>query len=250
MLENQSITYDLSVGDLDDFVDVCADLVERGNNAFACDYLDLAKHYLEGTPNIVVEFVDRSGENYVAILHSVPLSGDIDPHGRRFEVADRGGLDAHLHISMSDCYRYDQLVLIQNVESVNCPQYFVPTLVRFERSNETLGGFTDAMYRGSNGFYRFFSGPAYWKGVVTADCIPFSPDKIANQDVERGSKIVDTISDHAGPMVRQGFEPVDLPEMLSGLIIVLSNHMEGVGFNKRLKLHGKVLDVLFGPVSL
>lgn len=196
-------------------------------------------------------------KQYRAILkRELPVLGDQGERqdSRFFNEFREEPLSIKLHNDPGVCgpYRYDRLVFVEDVESVEPPEGFVPTLVRFQTFDNLPRFVRSALYVfGEAGFKFLFALPDN-----EIDMVVTCPVGVAmahdgdHHQVESRTGIMDCVADDCTPVGRDAFVDPNLPDALASVRIFLNNDGIRLAGVERLNLFGHLPDVAFGPFDL
>jgi hypothetical protein len=175
--------------------------------------------------------------------------GDNQTGGKVREIVERtSGVQDDAPVSHADGYQ--ELVLIRNVETMEAPKRFIPSLVRFgllKQASRLLG---NSLYLSRVVGFEFFGTIGYEKAGVSRNFLSIGTDQFANQQVERGSEIVDSVTDDGTPVRGRLARNLDLENQISGIRIVLGDDSIWFALLEPSDQFFEVADVLFGPFDL
>lgn len=241
--------------DIDQAFSEIDQLIESWNHRLSFSNLALAERYLNGNLRIVVDFTDRGGKDYRAVLQrELPIlrsERNTQSLGSR-AARECGSVEFDGNTCITGSYRYDHLVFVENIKLVDEKERFspVPSLVWLEPLEKADTGRADSLYASQTIGFKFLAGVAERKTCFPSDLLAVSSDQITNEQVQSRSEIVDGVTDVATPHKREGFDAGNAPTALSGLGVILSNESYWVGFDKTAEVRAKLLDMLFGPFNL
>jgi hypothetical protein len=253
---------DVAFEEVENALDELAHLRERWDNRLTVNNLALAERYIKRELNIVVEWmpVDWGGIHLRAILQRKLLIGgrEIDGLGRRSGESwecvgpEFGWIYSDANGAMSRPYRYDRLVFVEDVELVDAPQGFIPTLVRFQIIHKSPRLAAGPLYRfAGSGFKHVFGLPEGELDMIVAGSLGVAvADDFDRKEVEGGSDVVDRVADNGAPIDWNAFPYADLPDALSSIRIVVRQDNVWILGEERLDFPGKLSDVALGPFDL
>lgn len=243
-------------------LDKLADLRERWNNRLTIKNLSLAERYLKFELVVVAcwsgPFLGGFKQYRAVLKREHPVrrpdrEGDAGDILQPFLVRKRF---PHVHSKMeslvSGPYRYDRLVFIEDVELVEAPEGFIPTLVWFQVLDELPRLGAGPLYCFAKSGFKFLPiFPDNELGVVVTDparvAVPHNGD---DEKIESGSGVVDCIANDAAPFGGDTFPYADFVMKLAGARIGLGKDLIRIASEEGRNLIGEFSDVAFGPFDL
>lgn len=253
---------------LDEALDKLAELRQRWEQRLTLDNLALAERYIKGELRILVHLrsrlatdLGRYPEEYCAIFERVlPVGGpNSDRHreilgdnqigGQIGNIVERAsGIQDDAPVSYAD--RYQELVLIRNVETMETPKRFIPSLVRFGLLNQAHRIFGNSLYLSKVAGFKSLGALGNEKAGTIRNFLSVGADQFANQQVEGGSEIVDSVTGDGTPVRRRLARDLDLENQISGIRIVLGDDSIWFALLEPSDQFFETTDVLFGPFDL
>lgn len=263
---------EVPLGDLGDPLCELDEALERFNNRLTVDNLALAKRYLEGELWVGLGLAGLGGgqgKEYRVVLHREPTlrASNIKENGPLFEKPSHGfihvsyfgrqGVDGRDDMSkvgvqagVRGPHRYDRLVFVEQIESVEFPEGFVPTWVWLEPLGERdrfgaspLHPFTQDL--GLEVGWVFGEREVRVFRRATIGC-----DQRSGQEVKRGSQVVDDVADDGAPVSGNTFRHLNPEVDLSGLAVLVYENAVGFAPMKGFNLPLQVTEVCFSSIDL
>jgi hypothetical protein len=143
-------------------------------------------------------------------------------------------------------------VFVQDVELVDAPKSFIPTLVRFQVLDEPPRRATGSLYRfARSGFKYLFALPEGEFDVPVARPVGIAMlNDRHHQQVERSACVMDRVAKDTAPLVGNALVDLELPKMLTGVRVSLGMDGIRVASMEELNLFDELPDVAFGPCDL
>jgi hypothetical protein len=230
----------------DNSIHKLGELMKRWGNRLTLKGLSIAEKYIKGRIEIIADLdIFRRGK--IENLHAI-FSADstILKRNQAFAIEEKFKI---WNISDPEA-GYDSFMLVNNVEVVNCPKRFIPTLVRFQRANYLNDLWSGAVYM-SLFDHRIKIIPLVAEREIDIVSIPaIELNQFASEDIEGGSKIVNHIPDNKGEIVGLFFLHAERKSVVAGLRVLLDDKFVRITFPKTVDLEIKVRDVFFGPFNL
>lgn len=252
---------DAAFEEVEDVLNELAHLRERWDNRFTVNNLTLAERYLEHKLNIVFEWIpaEWGGKHLRAVLQRELMIGgpQADRKGGQAlgsigELLPERSHSIDLNGAMAGAYRYDRLVFVEDVQLVDAPQGFVPTLVRFQVVEKRPRLAAGPLYRFAGaGFKHVFGLPEReFNVVVTRPGGVAEANDLNRKEVEGRAHIVNGVANDGAPIGRDARSYGHLPDALASCMIVLGQDDIWLSGKERLDLFGKLPDVALGPFDL
>lgn len=218
-----------------------------------------SERYVKGDLNLVIRFmVAGDSKDWVALLRrneSVlcfdPSSVGSDQAGAEscesLELLVEGsGTDRITDLTHSACCGDQDVVLVQNVQPVQCEERLISSTVRFERSDSFFIRNADAVYLSDA------LGPVLLRSLADGKVSPFGITAVpshqsAGQVVEGASQVVDGISRDEHDVLRNVGELVDIQHRGIVFGIELGRDSVRVAVKESCSLRLQIADVLLGP---
>jgi hypothetical protein len=255
-LDNPSFE-DFRLDGVNHALDELAHLRKRWDHRLTVDNLALAKRYIDMELRIVFAWQDGAHEYRAILQREFPIPGGShrnkkvwsshpDFWGRVTDIRTKD------HGALSGPYRYDRLVFIEDVELVELPKGFVPTLVWFQILDNTPRLGAGPLYVfGKRGFKFLFGLPNNEMDMfVTLPRWVTMPDDRDHEQIESGARIMDDIANYSAPLFGDAFIDSNLPMALSFAKVILNRDSVGITGTERLDFFGQLPDVAFGPFDL
>ena len=251
-------------------------LMQHLNERLTLDNLALTEGYLKGQFRVHVHLrhhiLAASGRHpvdYCAIFQRELAFGSGDVRGRREGL---GGSQSASQIgvvgdhtskvmdnrSLSHAHRYQELMLVNNVELVEPPEGVVRSLVRLGRLDEVYRSLRCSLYRsrrtGIKSIGEAGSASEHGKLGTFADLIPLGTDQLAYQQIEGRAEVVDSIPEDGAPPKGRLARGFDLKDQVAR--IKLTKAEDSIWFwlpfwvQKPLDQSFQITDVLFSPFDL
>jgi len=163
--------------------------------------------------------------------------------------ADKHSWDANLFFDLDGCgtYRYDGVVLVDNVQHVQNIERRINSLSRLKTKQEPLGLGANATYFGHpSGFISV--GPFInRKPTVSVYLTPVRANKVADEVVKNATEIVDSVSDNGAVVDGHVFRALHAVDILSGFRVYFVGESVKVAVFASNQDRLKILNVAFGP---
>lgn len=246
--------------DPEDALDEVCVLFERFADRLTLNNLTLAKRYRDCELNLLLEatwgsidfnILFRKEDRTKTVWDQWPnqewtlAAAKLEGICRADKHAGRAGVDGYLNSRR--CYRDSFTVFVQDIQTMEFPQQATTSLVWFKPTNEPLGSGADALYFGyATGFKRFIG-----NGEVTTAIrlTAVGTDQIANEMIERGSKVVDNIADNSAQLDWNRFIDAYAMDILSGVRIYIMDKSAFCRVDERIGGLFQVTNVAFGPFN-
>jgi hypothetical protein len=118
--------------------------------------------------------------------------------------------------------RYDggnqDVMLVGEIENMEAPKQVVPTLVQFERLNESHSLLSNTLFFSPNSGFVFMGGVIKRKGIFAARFAAFGVDGMAPENVQGGVEVVDRVT-------------CDCPNLKGGNSLTLARTTSARGFS-------------------
>lgn len=251
---------------IDDILDRRNKQSQRRQYESVLPHVSLAKLYIKGKLRIEINLIFKPRDlgdaiNFRAVLQAKMPSTRVEVHP---SLASRR--DPRKWIDLNRCARdrhaswYQKPVFISDVEMVEYPKWYVPSLVGFDRVENESSHQPCVFERGSDSGDSIRQvlpesnqrvGNRKGNGFDFLRCqthFPYVGDKRVDHDVQTGPKIVNRISRVRAPFERETVVDLQAENIVSGLWVVVSAHEVwtalseslGVGFeitNMSLRVH-------------
>ena len=222
-------------------------IMQSFEDRLASKRLPLAERYLKRRLKILADFdVCCGGEahKYQAIFYRADMQV-IDGDKRAAGIK-------HLEILNSDVMscRDESLMFVGNIEIVDSPKHFIPTLVRLQRPNYLNDIFSGAVY------VPFFDATLKSVGTFTEGEIDICRittiqlDKLRSQKIESGAQVVNGVTYDDSKIMRNLIPNPKGPEVIRGIRVLLDNNTVRFRFDVINDTVIKLNDVAFGPINL
>jgi len=251
-------------------LDELAHLRQRWNDRLTVNNLALSKRYIEGKLNLVVRCTRvRNGhpEEVRAILQrELPIcrtesecpktSHHFGELGSFFSSEAVLGGGSHIGQKINGIvagpYRYDRLVLVEDVELMESPKRFIPSLVWFQALKDQPSSGRSPLYVFAKvGFEFLFGFPDdEMHMVVTLPTRIAASNNCNCEQVKTRPRVVNCITDDGAEILGNAFADFDLPNALSRCHVILDNDGIRLAGEEGLYPFGQFCDVGFGPFDL
>lgn len=225
-------------------------LMERWNNRLTPKGLAVLKEYIEGRLKIALELEIAGqvvGYTYLSVainqdgtlLHDEGAVGSIEP---QVNECVSGSVD-----------RGDEQVFVINVGIVQSAQGLIPSVAKGPYFiNEHKGHpVPDSLFKSAmNGVYKFLPLIRERQTSPVRGYVSSHPNHVADHDIQRRSKIVDSVSNDQRNLPRRRLSDFDYELVLSGVSVFLEPEIAKFSLKVIPNQKGKIADVLIGPFDL
>lgn len=222
------------------------ELMQRFNDRLILKGLPIAESYLEGRLEILADFDITCGgdtHKYLAVFNRANMQ---TPNSKQWpsSISHLETFDPSIMRRRDKCFMF-----IGNVEIVNSPQKFIPSVVRFQRAD-----YLDDIFSGSI-YVSIFNHTVKALDIITKREIDvlgvsaFHADQFGSKEVECSSQVVDGITNDCRKMARHFMPDSKCPEMIRGVRVLLDNYSVGFQFDVVDDVVIKLTDVALGPIN-
>jgi len=231
---------------LDDSIDKLGKLFKRFDNHRTGEWLSISKAYLEKS-QIVVEF-DVLGEKpiqYRAVFHGLDgVSARAADHIPSLEIEYQRWLN---HCSDDRDYEF---VFVSNVEVVHGAKTLVPSLVRLQRADHVLDVGGGAVQLSLLDHCIQIRTVVAEREVDPIGAFSVRADEVAGKQIERGSEIMNRISDDESEVIREVFTHPDDPSIFALFSIRLFDDYVWLAVKEGCLSFLKIRNVSICPTNL
>jgi hypothetical protein len=200
---------DMPFEDLHDALNEVDELLEHWSNRFSIDNLALSKRY--GDFNLKVGLVfsvwigtEPVTKYYIAVFEKVPIGRGLKKKEREFDGRGEHGLKLQSYTGVTGSDRYDDGVLIEDIELVNTPEDVIPSFVRLQPLHNANGIAGCSLEVATDFVLKNLFGGSYWEISIferPGACGSIMLGKSCSEIVERRSEIVDDVPDDTAPVL-------------------------------------------------
>jgi len=221
-------------------------LMQRFNDRLVLEGLPIAESYIEGRLEILTDFdISCGGEthNYLAVFNRADMHIHHGEQGTKI-VPHLEIFDSSIMSRRDKCFMF-----IGYVEIVDCPQKFIPSVVRFQSAD-----YLDDIFSGSV-YVSIFNHTVKAIDIITKREIDilgisaFQADQFGSKKVKGCSQVMDGVTDDCGKMARYFMPDSERPELIRGVSVLLDNDSVRFRFNVVDDVIVKLTDVAFGPIN-
>ena len=212
------------------------ELLEAWDNRLTIDNLALAKRYVEGELKIGLMFslcigTEAVRKNYIAVIERELDLGRLQmerhgvyPSNRRIvgEMSreEFAGVENQSEPGMAGANRYQDCMLIKNVELVKTPKGICASFIRLQPLHQSSGGIGRSFEIFRKELIENLFGGAYWE----VGTLQFAHRRGSIGDGERGSErvqcgaqVMNNVANDRAPAVGDRFDKLKAIEFVSGL---------------------------------
>jgi hypothetical protein len=242
---------------VDDTVHKMRKLFQKWNDRLAPDNLRLSERYLKGDLEVQVLFRWHRGQEptyFCAIFcrrhcsvwleTPAPVSFAAELNSYHLDSVE---IAAHRHHAHAESGDDQEMMLVVNVELMECPKSIVPSLVRLGSLNEIYRSRTHSLYLGRRFGFVFGRSITDREASLLGRCASICFDQLPSQVVERCPQIVNCITNDESEIVGSISTNLDPKDFVSRVRIVLDERSIRVTVPKDLHSPFEIVDVLFGP---
>ena len=227
--------------------DELRELMQRWDDRLTAQGLSLVKAYVKGRCSVALYLDIGTGSERAYVNYSATT--DDESTARERYTADP-------RIDVSECgngrYRYQQSVLIRNVETVKCVDGVIPSFVRLYGIDDQIDdvGPGDLYLSAIYGVHKFL--PRISKRKVRPSIRGSSGERydLASQEIESRTQIVDRVPDNERNFAWHGLGLLELDNVLARVEIFLNAETAEVRIQEIGEHPIKLVDMLIGPFDL
>jgi hypothetical protein len=240
---------------LDDAFRDIDELIEDGDNGLSIENLSFVERYLNNKLELGLIIIERAAPvplQFRAVCKREFPLGFQGPGGRHPTGVFWASPNGHQCFSVRPENRNERSVFVFNVESVHLMEKLeaIRSTVRLEPFDEFDGSAAGPLEFRGNAAVKVRSAPSYRECSLVGGG-PFTiDDKVIREQVERGSQIVDAISDNSTPFDGDGFRYADAIDFVSGIKFGLWDDKIRLSFPEGLDGRFEVRKMFFGPFNL
>lgn len=245
--------------DIDEALNEIDELCERWDNGLSVKNLPLAERYLKGELEFGAVFEWQPHPNVsmkcVAIFERKLSIAGSDVHHRTSRYISGGPVsDVVLYSKhlVSRGYRDEQLMFVNDVETVQTPQHLAFTsTVRLQSAYDFFRICGRPIESSKISLQESASARVYWERCVVTRRTAAIFNELDSKQVEGRTQIVNTISEDSSPFRINGDEQAEIVRFITGTRVMLDD-LGSIRFSSLVSADGrvKVCKVFFGPVNL
>lgn len=231
-------------------VNMLQQLAERWANRLTLDNLRLAERYIEGKLCVIFQ-APLADEEYVAVFQR-HLEVGKGERGR-FDVteATQGYREINLALRNGNERCEQSMVLVSNIEVMNYPERFVPSLVRFGCANCVYSGFRHAAYFSRVHSFVFRGVVEDWKTSPSRGGAAVNENELVCQMIQGAPEVMNNVPSDKANGGRRVLQIGDIKSVVSGTWIGLTSNGVRVRIvDEATAGRAQLVDVLYGPFDL
>lgn len=245
---------------LDHNADRGAEYIEQDEQRGVLGNFSLVDSYIRKELHFVVRLRDRQGAEYLACLESCRAAGDRGKSEIRQLTAGMllGPIRTQLRLALwrksvaigMASYREQKTVLVDNVQAVEHPQGFIPSLVWMDAADRLYSVLPHALYASRESGFKLFGGFENWETGVSVRSLPRGLNDSADKMIKRASQIEKSVTQNQckfkGQLGNVIHQDIDVPKFA----VILARDGYGVGLSESVPSGLQITDVLLGPLEL
>lgn len=230
---------------LDDAADNLRNLWERWENRPTLENVSFVEKYSEGRFSVILHF-EFLGTRY-------QVSARSRSHGKT-AIDQTVGSDSSIYMIQSDDrnQRYQQPVLVHNVELIQCDKGIIPSRIRLDGIVDQIKNvFPNKLYFSTlENIFKFV--PVFGDGEIKVmrGFLSGHRNNFKCNMVKGGTEIVNGVSDEQRDPARDRNDHLKLEQIISGIQVFLDAKLVKIAMTEFFKKNAQLLDVLIGPFDL
>lgn len=254
--------HDINKGDRPDVLQERAKLIdyaanqlrklrEYGEHPFSFE--NFAESYLKAKARIVVHVRTKTWRQpveFLAVFDNAWRTDSTTTVGiKRKPLKGRASTKLRDYQGRECGRRYEKSVLIDNVESMKCPQKFIPCFIWLENLDQLEHILAGAMYFSLKSGFKTLPVIEDGKRSVVVRCASVGLDDLSGQMIQSRAKIVDRVTQNKRNFDGDIRRDTRLYDSIAGLRLVLTNGAICAGFEKESPFNPEIVDVLVGLLN-
>ena len=233
-----------------DTVNKLAQLLKDFDQRMTLDNLRLSQRYIEGELRLIMH-IRLALEDYVTVFERIANTAWHPETANASYSPDNviGNLKARrLKADKGD---EQSMVLVGNVQFMDRPEQFIPTLVRLDSVDGIYGTLPHALYSSASLSLILRGQLPEREGRLLGRCITCNENKLIRKMIKRTSKVVDNVTDSQSDFNRHLLKIRYAMQGLTRLRILLNVDSIRFGFavDEPVPNDFQVTEVLFGPFA-
>jgi hypothetical protein len=244
--------------------EIC-ELAERFDNRLTLNNLRLAERYIDGTLNLLVEArwgamdfnIVFHREDPAKLVRSSCVHHQGTPAGARAEHSDRAirplkhAGDANFRDNAQGCggYRYDGVVLVNDIKPMESPSNLVPSVASFKPKDEVLGLGRNALYFAYRAGFVSFGSLVDRQAPIVSVNLSVRSYEVTDEVVEDSAKIMNGVTDDGAEIDWDSFLDAHAIDILASVRIYLMNQVVWLAVVEGFYRRFKIVNVAFGPFN-
>lgn len=260
-----------SFHDIDNALNEIDQVFERVENRLAVSHAGFAERYLDRDFYFLwkARWSDGRSVDFTVIIQNIDKGGAVgdseadpweewcrtwrptpytNPAFGGEENAGQAPLNASLRLPGRD--GDNGVMFVHVIELPEHPKRLIPALVRLQPADEPISLDGHIFELSDTGFLETFSRTHDGKPIPVGRLLTVRPDQPTHHLVERGSEVMDHISDDDAPVIWDAFVDANAIDMLAGARVVLTNQFVWFGLEESLKGRVEISKVAFCPRHL